>query len=90
MVLWGCVSSSRHLLLVKIEGQMDDVKYRGMLHENLLQSANKTKQTKKLKVEGNFTFQQDSTPKVVIPQDQSNTGWLGEYSRVTKCRSEST
>ena len=38
-MLWGCFSAARTGRLVRIEGKMNAAKYREILDENLLQSA---------------------------------------------------
>ena len=55
--LWGCFSAAGTGRLVRIEGKMNRVKYREILDENLLQSA------QDLRLEQNITFQQDNGPK---------------------------
>ena len=57
IMLWGCFSSAGTGKLVRIEGTMDGAKYRGILDENLLESA------MNLKLGRRFTFQQDNDPK---------------------------
>ena len=39
IMLWGCFSAGGTVRLVKIEGKMNGAKYREILDENLLQSA---------------------------------------------------
>ena len=57
-MLWGCFSVSWTLRLVRIEGEMNRVKYREILDENLLQSV------QDLRLGRKFTFQKDSDPKI--------------------------
>ena len=54
IILWGCFSAARAGKLLRIEGKMNGAKYREILDENLLQSA----QDFSLGVR--FTFQQDN------------------------------
>ncbi|KAL0163166.1 hypothetical protein M9458_042562, partial [Cirrhinus mrigala] len=57
IMLWGCFSASGTGQLVAIEGKMNVAKYRDILDENLLQSA------QDLRLGRRFTFQQDNDPK---------------------------
>ena len=57
IMLWGCFSAVGTGRLVKIKGNMNEAKYRGILDENLLQS------TQDLRLWQRFTFQQDNDPK---------------------------
>ena len=57
IMLWGCFSAAGTGRLVKIEGKMNEVKYREILDENLFQSA------QDLRLGQRFTFQQDNDPK---------------------------
>ncbi len=57
IMLWGCFSAARTGRLVAIEGKMNSAKYRDILDENLLQSA------QDLRLGRRFTFQQDNDPK---------------------------
>ncbi len=57
IMLWGCFSAAGTGRLVAIEGKMNAAKYRDILDENLLQSA------QDLKLGRSFTFQQDNDPK---------------------------
>jgi len=57
IILWGCFSVAGIGRLVRIEGTMSGAKYRQILEENLLQSAND------LRLWGRFTFQQKNDPK---------------------------
>ncbi len=54
---WGCFSAAGTGQLVAIEGKMNAAKYRDILDENLLQSA------QDLRLGRRFTFQQDNDPK---------------------------
>ncbi len=56
-MLWGCFSAAGTGRLVAIEGKMKAAKYRDILDENLLQSA------QHLRLGRRFTFQQDNDPK---------------------------
>ncbi len=57
VMLWGCFSAAGTGRLVAIEGKMNAAKYRDILDENLLQSA------QDLRLGRRFTFQQDNDPK---------------------------
>ncbi len=57
IMLWGCLSAAGTGRLVAIEGKMNAAKYRDILDENLLQSA------QDLRLGRRFTFQQDNDPK---------------------------
>uniref|UniRef100_A0A3B4T8G8 Tc1-like transposase DDE domain-containing protein n=1 Tax=Seriola dumerili TaxID=41447 RepID=A0A3B4T8G8_SERDU len=57
IMLWGCFSAAGTGRLVRIEGKMNGAKYRDILDENLLQSA------QDLRLGRRFTFQQDNDPK---------------------------
>ncbi|KAL0148387.1 hypothetical protein M9458_056287 [Cirrhinus mrigala] len=57
MMLWGCFSAAGTGRLVAIEGKMNAAKYRDILDENPLQSA------QDLRLGRRFTFQQDNDPK---------------------------
>ena len=57
IMLRGCFSAAGTGTLVRIKGQMNGAKYREILDENLLQSA------QDLRLRRWFTFQQDNTPK---------------------------
>ena len=57
IMLWGCFSAAGTGRLVAIEGKMNAAKYRDILEENLLQSA------QDLRLGRRFTFQQDNDPK---------------------------
>ncbi len=57
IMLWGCFSAAGTGRLVAIEGKVNAAKYRDILDENLLQSA------QDLRLGRRFTFQQDNDPK---------------------------
>ncbi len=57
IMLWGCFSAAGTGRLVAIEGKMNAAKYRDILDENLLQSA------QDLRLGRRFTFQKDNDPK---------------------------
>ncbi len=57
IMLWGCFSAAVTGQLVAIEGKMNAAKYRDILDENLLQSA------QDFRLGRRFTFQQDNDPK---------------------------
>ncbi len=57
IMLWGCFSAAGTGRLFAIEGKMNAAKYRDILDENLLQSA------QDLRLGRRFTFQQDNDPK---------------------------
>ncbi len=57
IMLWGCFSAAGTGRLVAIERKMNEAKYRDILDENLLQSA------QDLRLGRRFTFQQDNDPK---------------------------
>ncbi len=57
IMLWGCFSAAGTGRLVAIKGKMNAAKYRDILDENLLQSA------QDLRLGRRFTFQQDNDPK---------------------------
>ncbi len=57
IMLWGCFSAAGTGRLVAIERKMNAAKYRDILDENLLQSA------QDLRLGRRFTFQQDNDPK---------------------------
>ena len=56
-MLWGCFSAAGTGRLVRIKAKMNRAKYREILDENLLQSA------QDLRLGRRFTFQQDNDPK---------------------------
>ena len=56
-MLWGCFSVARTERLVKIVGKMSGAKYREVIDENLLKSA------QDLRLGRRFTFQQDNDTK---------------------------
>jgi hypothetical protein len=57
IILWGCLSAAGTGRLVRIEAKINGAKYREILDENLLQSA------QDLRPGGRFTFKQDNDPK---------------------------
>ena len=71
IMLWGCFSVARTGRLVRIEGNMNEAKYRKILDENLLQSA------QDLRLGRRFTFQQDNDPKhtAKTTQESLNVLW---------------
>ena len=56
-MLWGCFSAAGTGRLIRIEGKMNRAKYREILEENLLQSA------QDFRLGRRFTFQQDNNLK---------------------------
>ncbi len=72
IMLWGGFSAAGTGRLVAIEGKMNAAKYRDILDENLLQSA------QDLRLGRRFTFQQDNDPKhtAKITKGLHNTPWL--------------
>ena len=54
-MLWGCFSAAGIGGLVRVEGKLNGAKYRDILNENLVQSA------QDLRLGRRFTFQQDNT-----------------------------
>jgi hypothetical protein len=76
IMLWGCFSAAGAERLVRIEGKMNGAKYREILDENLLQSA------QDLRLGQRFTFQQDNNPKHTA---KTNAGVaLGQVSGSTQ------
>lgn len=67
IMLWGYFSAARTGRLVRIKGKMNGAKYREILDENLLQSA------QVLRLGRRFTFQQDNNHKNTIKKMQE---WL--------------
>ena len=67
----GCFSVAGTGRLVRIEGKMNGAKYREILDENLLQSA------QDLRLGQRFTFQQDNDPKHTAKTTQE---WLRDKS----------
>jgi transposase len=67
-MLWGCFSAGGTVRLVKIEGKMNGAKYREILDENLLQSA------QDLSLGRKFTFQQGNDTKHIMQE------WLRDKS----------
>ena len=72
IMLWGCLSAAGTERLVRIEGKMNRAKYREILNENLLQSA------QDLRLGRRFTFQQDNDPKHTAKTMQE---WLRDKSQ---------
>ena len=70
-MLWGHFSAARTGRLVRIEGKMNRAKYREILDENLLQSA------QDLRLGQRFTFQQENDPKHTAKTTQE---WLQDKS----------
>ena len=68
LMLWGCFSVVGTGRLVRIKGKMNRAKYREILDENLLQSA------QDLRLPQRFTFQQDNNPKHTAKTMQE---WVG-------------
>ncbi len=71
IMLWGCFSAAGTGRLVAIEGKMNAAKYRDILDENLLQSA------QDIRLGRRFTFQQDNDPK---PTAKITKEWLHNNS----------
>uniref|UniRef100_A0AAZ3RSR5 Transposase n=1 Tax=Oncorhynchus tshawytscha TaxID=74940 RepID=A0AAZ3RSR5_ONCTS len=71
IMLWRCFSVAGTERLVRIKAKMKGAKYREILDENLLQSA------QDLKLGRRFTFQQDSDPKHTAKTMQE---WLRDKS----------
>ena len=71
IMLWGCFSAAETGRLVRMEGKMNGAKYKEILDENLLQSA------QDLKLGQKFTFQQDNDPKHTAKTMQE---WLQDKS----------
>ncbi len=69
IMLWGCFSAAGTGRLVAIEGKMNAAKYRDVLDENLLQSA------QDLRLGRRFTFQQDTQHTAKITKE-----WLHNNS----------
>jgi hypothetical protein len=70
-MLWGSFSEAGTGRLVRIEAKMNGAKYRVILDENLLQSA------QDLRLGRRFTFQQDNDPKHTAKTMQE---WLQDKS----------
>ena len=67
IIVWGCFSAAGTRRLVRIEGKINEAKYRKILDENLLQSA------QDLRLGQRFIFQQDNDKKHTVKtkrQDQ--------------------
>jgi hypothetical protein len=71
IMLWGCFSATGTGRVVRIKGKMKGEKYREILYENLLQSA------QDLRLGLRFTFQQNNDPKHTAKTMQV---WLREKS----------
>ena len=71
VMLWGCFSAAGTVRLVRIKGKMDGAKYREILDENLIQSA------QDLRLGRRFTFQQVNDPKHTAKTTQE---WLRDKS----------
>jgi hypothetical protein len=71
IMLWGCFSAAGTGRLVEIKGKISEAKYREILDENQLQSA------QDLRLGQRFTFQQDSDPKHTAKTTQE---WLRDKS----------
>ena len=71
IMLWGCFSAVGTRRLVRIKGKMNGAKYREIIDENLLQSA------QALRLGQRFTFQQDNDPKHTAKTMQE---WLRDKS----------
>jgi hypothetical protein len=71
IMLWGCFSVAGTGRLVRLEGKINGAKYREILDENLLKSA------QDLRLGRRFTFQQDNDPKHTAKTTQ---GWLQDKS----------
>ena len=71
IMLWGCFSVAGTGRLVRIKGKMNGAKYREILDENLLQSA------QDLTLRQRFTIQQDSDPRHTVKTMQE---WLRDES----------
>ena len=71
ILLWVCFSTAENGRLVRIEEKMNGAKYRQILDENLLQSA------QILRPGQRFTFQQDNNPKHTAKTRQE---WLRDKS----------
>uniref|UniRef100_A0AAZ3SDV6 Transposase Tc1-like domain-containing protein n=1 Tax=Oncorhynchus tshawytscha TaxID=74940 RepID=A0AAZ3SDV6_ONCTS len=76
IMLWGCFSATGTGRLVRIEANMNGVKYRKILDENLLQS------TCDLRLGRRFTFQQDNNPKHTA---KTTLEWLRASGQVAEC-----
>mgnify|MGYP007070401842 CR=1 FL=1 len=77
IMLWGGFSAAGTGRLVRIEAKMNGAKYREILDENLLQSA------QDLRLGRRFTFQQDNDPKHTAKTTQK---WLKDNSvNVLEC-----
>ena len=72
IMLWGCFSVAGTGRLVMIEGKMNGAKYREILDENLLHSA------QDLRLGQRLNFQQDNDPKHTAKTTQE---WLRDKSQ---------
>jgi hypothetical protein len=72
IMLWGCFSAAGTGRLVRIKGKMNGAKYREIIDENLLQSA------QDLRLGRRFSFQQDNDPK---HRPKTTQEWLLEDSQ---------
>ena len=80
IMLWGCFSAAGNGRLVKINGKMNRAKYREILDEILLQSA------QDLTLGQRFIFRQDNEPKHTAKTTQE---WLRDTSlNVLECLSQ--
>ena len=70
-MLWGCFSAAGTGRLVRIEGKINRAKYREILDENLLQSA------QDLRLGRRFNFKQDNDPN---PPAKTTQEWLRDKS----------
>ena len=70
-MLWGCFSVAGTGRLVRVEGKMNGAKYREILDENLLQSA------QNLRLGWRFTFQWDNNTRHTAKTTQE---WLRDKS----------
>ena len=73
---WACFSAEETERQVRIEGKMNGAKYREILDENQLQSA------QDLRLGQRFTFQQDNDPKHTAKKTQewqvSECPWVAQ------------
>ena len=71
IMLWGCFSEAGNGGLVSVEGKLNEAKYRDILHENQVQTA------QDLRLGQMFTFQQDNAPKHT---SKTTMEWLRDNS----------
>ena len=71
IMLWGCFSAAGTGGVVRVEGKLNEAKYRDILNEYLVQSA------QDLRLGQRFTFQQDNDPKHTAKTTQD---WLRDNS----------